>query len=393
LLSAESPPARGGVGDYTACLAAALAQAGREVDVLTSAGEDDAPGSAPGVTVHREVTDWGWGAAREVERVLRRVRPSVACIQYQTGAYRLRGAINLLPRRLLLPGRAWVTTFHDLREPYLFPKAGRLRRLANEELMRSSRAIVVTNPEDEAALPAWARDRAVGIPIGANIAPAAPPGFDRAELRASYGVPPRRTLVAYFGFLNVSKGLDTLLDALALLRSRGGDYGLLVVGGGMSASDTTDQATAAAFQSQVAARQLEEVIYRVGYVAPNAVSAALLSADMAALPFRDGASLRRGSLLAVMAHGLPTVTTYPTPQPLSPQAISTWPALRDGENVRLVPPEDAAALADALARLAGDSDIRERLRAGALTLAAQFDWDEIAARYLALFEQLERERT
>lgn len=384
LISAEYPPQPGGVGDYTACLAAALARSGRTVVVITSAGPDDVAGSAPGVTVQRVVRDWGWGCWSEVAAVLRHLRPAVADIQYQTGAYRLHGAINLMPWRLRGAGPAWVTTFHDLREPYLFPKAGPVRHWANRALMAGSRAVIVTNPHDEVALPRAIRARTAGIPIGANLAPDLPPGWDRAAARAAVGAGPETCLIAYFGFFNASKGLDTLLAALAQLRAAG-DYRLLLVGGGTGASDPTDAATWADLQTQIAALGLGAAVQRTGYGTAQAVSAALGSADLAALPFRDGASLRRGSLLVVLAHGLPCVTTQPAPVPPTPTA---WPALADGTNALLVPPDDTAALAAALARLAADPALQTHLRAGALDLAAQFDWDRIAAQHLALYDRL-----
>jgi glycosyltransferase involved in cell wall biosynthesis len=386
LISSEYPPAPGGVGDYTACLAAALGRAGCSVHVLTSRGVGDAAGTAPGVTVHRAITDWRWPCWGEIHALLDRIRPGIADIQYQTGAYRLHGAINLLPWRAR--GRsdlAWVTTFHDLREPYLFPKAGPVRRWANEALMRASRGIVVTNPQDEAALPAWARAQTAGIPIGANIAPQPPAGWDRAAWRAQHGIAPGTRVVAYFGFFNAGKGLEPLIAALDRLRATGADIMLLLVGGGTGVSDPTNAQAAAALRRAIAERHLEPAVQWTGYVTPEDVSAALLSADMAALPFLDGASLRRGSLLAVLAHGLPVITT--TPQPAPPSA-TRWPALRDGANALLVPPGDAEALAAAMQRLMGDLALGGRLSAGGRALAAEFDWDRIAARHLALFDRI-----
>jgi glycosyltransferase involved in cell wall biosynthesis len=48
--------------------------------------------------------------------------------------------------------------------------------------------------------------------------------------------------------------------------------------------------------------------------------------------------------------------------------------LRDGENALLVPPGDAAALAGALHRLAGDPALRETLAAGGQPLLERFTW-------------------
>ena len=50
-------------------------------------------------------------------------------IQYQSAAYGLHPAVNYLPWRLraLQHRPAIGATFHDLRFPYIFPKAGPLR--------------------------------------------------------------------------------------------------------------------------------------------------------------------------------------------------------------------------------------------------------------------------
>ena len=112
------------------------------------------------------------------------------------------------------------------------------------------------------------------------------------------------------------------------------------------------------------------------------------------MPFADGASFRRGSLLAVMAHGLPVVSTQPRQPESRPRAGSRaltfrdWPQLQHGENALLAPLDDPAALAAAMAQVLSDDALRARLAAGARASAAWFDWDRIAADYLALFARI-----
>ena len=141
-----------------------------------------------------------------------------------------------------------------------------------------------------------------------------------------------------------------------------------------------------------------------GHCAEEEVSAHLLAADIAALPFADGASFRRGSLLAALAHGLAVVTTWPTTddrRPTTddrassaslhrPSSIVHRPLI-DGENALLVPPGDAPALVAAIERLANNSGLRERLASGGRALAAQFGWDAIAAQHEQLYERLLRQ--
>ena len=109
------------------------------------------------------------------------------------------------------------------------------------------------------------------------------------------------------------------------------------------------------------------------------MSAYMLAADLFALPYRDGASYRRGSLLAPLAHGRAIVTTYPR---------TTHPEMIHGQSVYLTPPGSPEELAQAIGALARETDLRRRLEAGARALAANFTWESIAAQTAAFFRQV-----
>jgi glycosyltransferase involved in cell wall biosynthesis len=148
-------------------------------------------------------------------------------------------------------------------------------------------------------------------------------------------------LIAYFGLISHTKGLDILLAALARLPE---SFRLLIVGGAASAAE--DRTYAQAISSQIAHDQLERRVTITGHCTETEVSAHLLAADLAVLPFTDGASFRRGSLLATLAHGLPTVTT--TPQVDDQYIEPIGGQLADGENILLIPPRDTHALGAAI---------------------------------------------
>lgn len=378
-MSAEYPPHQGGVGDYTRELAVALQRQGIEASVLTGGPPAPEDAASP-VPLERRVAGWGWRSWGDLGRALRDLAPQLVHIQYQAAAYGLHPAINLWPR-----SSAWrtstVTTFHDLRVPYLFPKAGPLRFRCVLELARSSARAIVTNVDDLAILGPRLSRPALLIPIGSNIQPAPPPAYDRSAWRVRAGVAEDELVVAYFGFLNESKGGEELIEALATLRGRGLVVSLWLIGGQVGHSDSTNQAYLARVRGLIAELGMEPFVRWTGYTSPAEVSADLLAADLCVLPYRDGVSFRRGSLMAALAHGLPVVSTFPR-QPLA--------EVVDGRNMALVPPRDAAGLAARIASLGAEPAARRRLAEGALRLAGHFDWDSIATRTVEVYDALVR---
>ncbi len=381
LLTGEYPPQPGGVGDYTRCLARALASHGVRVSVITGAGGEDGAAASPEEPfVLRGVGAWDWRCWRDVIAALDRLRPDVLHMQYQTGAYGMHPAINLLPARLqALPGRPCVAvTFHDVLVPYLFPKAGPLRQWITTRLARDADRCITTNPDDAECL----RDqRPALIPIGSNIAVAPPAGYDRAAWRARLGVAPDDFLIAYFGLLSHSKGVDMLLEALGSVRGAGVRAHLLLIGGAATAPH--DRAYAAQVAGQVERLSLRDAITTTGHVDEATVSAHLLAADGVALPFREGVSFRSGSLLAALLHGAAIVTTA---RAGGGSAIPPSMRLVHEQHALLVPPGDSCALADALLRLANDAALRRRLGAAAATMGAAFGWEAIARQHEQVYE-------
>ncbi len=377
LISGEYPPMEGGVADFTRILGERLAQQGAQVAVLTSrraAGAQQGP-----VAVYPRIRRWHVPALRTaLSELMLSFRPQVVNIQYQTAAYGMRPAINLLPR--MWPWLPTVVTFHDLRTPYLFPKAGRLRDWVNHELARHARAAIVTNAEDLAELTTWPGvARRALIPIGSNVTASLPPGYSRWTFRRSLNLADRTFLLCYFGFLNSSKGGEELIAALDALVQRGLDVSLLMIGSSVGASDRTNLAYLDGVRAQIALRGLERRVLWTGHLSEEGVAAAFGAADLCVLPYRDGISFRRGSLMGALSHGMPIVSTLPR---------VALPELRPGENIWLTPPSDPAALAEAIAHLAAQPSLCAQLRAGAVALARQFDWDLIAAQTLALLREV-----
>ncbi len=134
-VTGEYPVMQGGVGDYTHRLGQALGVLGAEVHVLThvDAGGDHlrAPDGTQEPVVYPRLGKRGWNLWRQVLRMIDEVKPDVVHIQYQSAAYGLHPAVNLLPSRLHLKHKHLpvAVTFHDLKYPVPLPE-GRAAALA-----------------------------------------------------------------------------------------------------------------------------------------------------------------------------------------------------------------------------------------------------------------------
>jgi glycosyltransferase involved in cell wall biosynthesis len=164
------------------------------------------------------------------------------------------------------------------------------------------------------------------------------------------------------------KGLDTLLDAAALLRRRGVTFTLRVFGDGPLRS---------ALEAQLTRLGLESLVALGGAISQERVAREMQACHAFVLPCRQDPS---GDM-----DGIPTVfmEAMATGRPVVSCPVSGIPELvRDGETGLLVPPNDAEALASAIARLAMDDALRLRLGAHGRKLVERQHDQRLNARRL-----------
>lgn len=377
-VTGEYPPMQGGVGAYTRELARALYDQNVRVSVLTSqrAAQPNCAEFDGCIRVLPAIDRWNWRVFHVVPELAHELGADWVHVQYQTAAYAMHPAINFAPPRWKRKGVCTAWTYHDLLPMYLFPKAGRLLRTwVTERPAHAAACVITTNEADRLELANRHID-AVTIPIGSNIVSACLSADQRRARRAQRGYTESDLVVGFFGFLNQSKGGDDLIETLRLLHKTRGDVQLLMIGDKIGASDQTTHEYLRKVEKTIRKHNLQDKVQWTGAEPDSEVAADLNTCDVVLLPFTDGASLRRGTLMAALTNGCAIVTT--TPQ-------APLPELQHERDLLYVKTGDAQGMTGAVLRLAGDDKLRATIQANARCASRQFGWEEIARRHLEMY--------
>ncbi len=370
-VSGEFPPFVGGVGDHVARLAAALTASGVTCHVAT----ESRAASDPAARVYAVANRFPLQALWSTLRLARRLRPDVVHMHYQAGAFARPGELMGLGHALRLVGTPsrLVVTFHDLLQPFLFPKAGRLRARVVRGLARSAHAALYVDAVDRrrAVTQVGHGANAFWIPAGPTIEPPAGIG-DRSAARAALGLNQEDFIVGFFGFRQRSKGVGVLAAALRRPELAGPRTLLALIG---AAEPPANERRA---EPAVAPHTFDGVrLVDTGVQPADVISRWLVACDAIALPFLDGLSARRGSFMNAAAHGVPVITTHPP--------MEGTVDVGAGE-VGFVAPHDERGLAEALADIRDHPPRRQLLTEGARAIAGRHAWSAIAKRTLEAYD-------
>lgn len=165
------------------------------------------------------------------------------------------------------------------------------------------------------------------------------PAKGRAAVLAEFGWPPDSDLVVSVGRLVVEKNYTLLVDAIVRLRDRFPKIRCLLVGDGDRADEIRRRIESAGAEGRIALAGSRGDIPDI-----------LAAADLFVL-----SSIREGlpvALLEAMAAGAAIAAT---------EVGGIPEVIRDGMSGLLVPPMDAAALAEAIGTLLGNADLRRAL--------------------------------
>ena len=196
---------------------------------------------------------------------------------------------------------------------------------------------------------------------------------ERERARARAGLDGRFAVMTVGG-IEPRKGSLTLLDGFAALRRDAPELdAVLLIAGGMTLFDYRHERDR--FAERAAALNVTDHVRVLGPLPAAEIEALFRAADVFAFPsVKEGFGL---VALEALAAGLPVVAS-------DLEVLRGF--LADGESALLVPVGDGAALGAALARVAHDGALRERLRAGGRAVVAEHTWDAAAAAHERAYE-------
>ena len=388
----------GGMNVYVRDLSRALAKLGIAVDVFTRSQDDCAP---------RVVHDLGPGArvihipagperpipVNDTERYLDEFVTNILAFGAREGLH-----YDVIHSHYWLSGLAakslstvWggtpiVQMFHTLGHMKnqiardLSERASQSRLAGEAHVAQvADRLIAATPAEVEQLVRLYAAPRAkiAIVPPGVDLVHFHP--IPQSKAKQMIGIPPQRKNILFAGRIEPLKGIDTLLEAIALLKARHitdlADTCVTIIGGNPWA-DTLDEEMAR-LQRMSLELGLDDLVAFAGARDQQVLPYYYAAAEMVVMPSHYESF---GMVaLEAMAIGTPVIAS---------EVGGLAYVVRDGYNGFLVPRRDAQALARRIADLLNDQLLRQQLSHHATHYTRDYDWSIIAERIAAVYGEV-----
>jgi len=329
LLIGPCPEGRCGVGDYTRLLAAALERNGARAEVFEC---------AKGAAAFR---------AFHLASAIRKCQPDVTHLQYPTAGF----GKGLTPQVFSLFKR-FVLTAHELEGTHL------LRRLSFYPLWARARHVIFTteaNRDYSLRWAPWVRGISSVVPLSSNI-----------PVRANGRNGHLPAEVIHFGLIRPNKGIEDVLEFARRACAEQLPITVRIVG--------SAPALHAAYLSNIRSSSADLPVVWDLDLSAEEVGERLARATAAYLPFPDGASEKRTSLIAALESGLPVLTTRGEFTPSGLQSASWFCSS----------PNEALTAARTLLER---SDLRDALGSRARQYAEKFSWESAAQSHIEIYQQ------
>ncbi len=265
-------------------------------------------------------------------------------------------------------------------------KEGIYRVDGEQRVLKHADRIVAATPAEVAQLQ-WLyhadTSKVVVIPPGVDTSRFYPISAD--EARAFISVPPDDQMLLFVGRIEPLKGLDILIQSMAILQERGlfqqHPVCLSVIGGDPHVDPQIMTAEMARLQALRQKYNLHDVVTFLGRKGQDTLPYYYSAAEAVVVPSHYESF---GMVaLEAMACGTPVVAS---------QVGGLAFLVQDGVTGYHVPVGDPEILADRLETLLTDETLRQRMGAQAALFAQDYAWEHIAAQIVSQYEDLLSQR-
>jgi D-inositol-3-phosphate glycosyltransferase len=259
---------------------------------------------------------------------------------------------------------------------------GDYRVVGEKKVLNAADRIVAATPAELAQLQ-WLYkaeiNRIVVIPPGVDTHRFYP--ISKDEAKEYIGVPPCEKMLLFVGRIEPLKGLDVLLQAISIMRSRGvfdkNPFCLAVIGGEPDVSPDAMSVEMSRIQSLREQFGLEELVTFLGKRSQDTLPYYYSAAEAVIVPSQYESF---GMVaLEAMACGTPVVAS---------QTGGLAFLIQDNVTGFTVPVDEPDALADQISILMNDPDLRQRMSNQALIAAQLYDWEKVATRLISFYTEV-----
>jgi D-inositol-3-phosphate glycosyltransferase len=257
-----------------------------------------------------------------------------------------------------------------------------LRIAGEREVLKAADWIIAATPAENAQL-LWLYqtndDNVTIIPPGVDLCRFYPIPVD--EAREYIGVPPCGRMLLFVGRIEPLKGLNVLIEAIAILK-RNGIYAmhpfcLAIIGG--ETDESTEQANfaMARVKSLTEAFGLQDLVTFLGKKNQDSLPYYYSAAEAVVVPSQYESF---GMVaLEAMACGTPVVAS---------QIGGLAYLVQDGLTGYTVPVDEPEELARRITSLLDDPDLRNRMGRQAVEVAKEYAWEKITSRLVSVYQSL-----
>ena len=242
------------------------------------------------------------------------------------------------------------------------------------EVLKNADQIIAATPAEMAQLQ-WlyeASDSKISIiPPGVDVSHFYPIPED--EAKEFVGIPSQDRMMLFVGRIEPLKGIDTLIEAIAIIRKKGTldrhcCLCVSIIGGEPEGTPETLSAEMFRLQQLCNQQGLGDLVTFLGRRGQNTLPYFYSAADVVVMPSHYESF---GMVaLEAMACGTPVIAT---------QVGGLAFLVRDGVTGFHIPVDDPEALSDRLITLLDDHDLRNQMSQNAVEIAQNYAWETIAA--------------